>query len=98
MTSDQLAAIAGIILSLLFSYVPGLSDWYAPLDPSVKRLTMAALLLVVAAGVFGLSCASITTSVACTREGALGLVYAFISALVANQSAYQLSPRRVKAA
>lgn len=94
MSSEQLAAIAGIVLSLGFSYTPGLSDWYGGLDATKKRLIMAALLFVVAAGTFGLSCAKVVGSVACTKDGALALVYAFIAALVANQAAFQLSPRR----
>ena len=59
MTPEQLASIAGIALSLVFSYVPGASDWYAGLNPIPKRLVMAGSLLVVSVAVFGLSCASL---------------------------------------
>ncbi len=38
MTVEQLGAIAGVILSLLFSYVPGLSDWFSALPATTKRL------------------------------------------------------------
>jgi hypothetical protein len=95
MSAEQLAAIAGLILSLLFSYVPGLSDWYGALEPTRKRLVMAGLLLAVAGGTFGLSCAGVVDAVACTQKGALALVSAFIAALVANQATYQLSPRKL---
>lgn len=94
MLSEQLAAIAGVILSLLFSYVPGVSDWYGMLEPTRKRLLMAALLLAVAGGMFGLSCAGVVDAVSCTQGGALALVNAFIAALVANQAAYMISPRK----
>lgn len=97
MTSEQLAAIAGIILSLAFSYVPGLSDKYATLNSIQKSLVMAALLLAVSIGVFAGSCGGIWNTVACTKQGALGLVYVFIAALIANQSVYMLSPRKVAA-
>ncbi len=95
MSAEQLAAIAGIILSLLFSYVPGLSDWYSGLESTKKRLVMAALLLGVACGVFGLSCGNVITTVVCDKSGALGLIQAFIAALIANQATYQISPRKL---
>ncbi len=95
MTAEQLAAIAGIVLSLLFSYIPGLSDKYASLDPTQKRLIMAGLLLLVAGGVFAGSCGGLWNTVVCTKKDALGLLYVFISALIANQSAYLLSPRKL---
>ena len=93
MTSDQLAAIAGLVLSLVFSYVPGLNSMFDKLDATQKRLVMAGLLLIVAAGAFGLSCAQVLVVVTCDKPGALGLVSAFIAALVANQAAFQISPK-----
>ena len=94
MTSEQLGAIAGLILSLAFSYIPGLNDRFAALNPTQKRLSMAALLLVVAVGALGLSCADLLNAVACTRSGAINLVTTFIAALVANQAAFLISPQR----
>ncbi len=93
MTIEQLAAVAGVVLSLAFSYVPGLNAKFDAQPPTIKRLVMAALLLVVALGAFGLSCAQIISDVACTQAGAIGLVQVFIAALVANQGAFLLSPR-----
>lgn len=98
MTSDQLSAVAGVVLSLAFSYVPGLSDWWGAKEPTVKRLIMAMLLLLVAAGAFGLSCANVVSNIACSRDGVLGIVNAFVAALVANQAAYLISPNRRPAA
>lgn len=96
MTSEQLGALAGLILSLVFSYVPGLSDKFAVLDSTQKRLIMAALLLAVALGAFGLSCASVIDAIACTQAGALNLVMTFIAALVANQAAFSISPQKAR--
>lgn len=98
MTSDQLAAAAGIILSLAFSYIPQLRDHYNPLASTTKRLIMLGLLVLVAVGAFSLSCVpSIQVpgleSIACTEQGALGLLYALVAAVVANQSIYAISPR-----
>ena len=98
MTAEQLSAIAGLVLSLLFSYVPSLSDWYAPLDPTKKRLIMLGLLVLAAAGVYALSCEQIMPFVTCDKAGALTLISAFITAMVANQAVYKLSPRKSVAA
>ena len=91
MSADQLAAIVGIVLSLVFSYVPGLSDRFATITPTQKRLVMGLLLIVVAGAVFGLSCSNLVASVTCDKQGALGLVNILIMALIANQSVYQLT-------
>lgn len=93
MTSESLSAISGVLLSLAFSYVPGLSDWFDAKTPTVKRLIMAVLLLAVAGAALGLSCANIIENVSCTQAGLVALVNSFIAALVANQAAYLITPR-----
>ncbi len=98
MTVEQLGALAGVILSLLFSYVPGLSDKFAALSATTKRLIMAALLLVVAVGALALSCANIIITVECTQAGLIALINVYIAALVANQAAYLISPSIKKVA
>lgn len=94
MTADQLAAIAGALLSLAFSYIPGLADKFSQLDPTYKRLIMGGLLVVVAGAVFGLSCGNVLSTVTCDKPGALGLLGVLINALVANQSVYQITKRQ----
>lgn len=94
MSSEQLSAIAGLILSLVFSYVPGISDWYGSLESTQKRFVMAVLLLAVAGGIFGLSCGNVLTTVTCDKAGVMGLINALVAALVANQATYLLSPRK----
>lgn len=100
-TPAVLAAIAGALLSLLFSYVPGLNTKFASLEDTSKKLIMAGLLLVVAATLFGLSCGAILqTGLTCDRLGVIQLVYMFVLAIVANQGVFQLTPqtKAVKAA
>ena len=92
MTSELLSAVAGVLLSLAFSYIPGLSGKFASLPSTTKRLIMGGLLLVVAGASFGLSCAGVLDAVACDKPGAMGLVANLIMAIMANQSAYALSP------
>ena len=96
MTSDQLGAVAGVVLSLACSYVPGLRDWFAGLDGDRKRVIMLAALVVVSLGAFGLTCAGVLggTAVQCSQKGAIDLFWAFAAALVANQAAYLISPGR----
>lgn len=96
MTAEQLAAIAGAILSLLFSYVPGLNTWYAALGTEVKRLIMLVFLVLTAAGAYAVSCGGyggfLGLEPICNAEGIASLVMALISAIVANQSIFKLSP------
>lgn len=93
MPSEQLGSIAGVILSLLFSYLPGVRERFDLLAGTEKRLFMAALLLAVSIGALGLSCANIVQAVECSQSGAISLISTFISALVANQAAYLISPK-----
>ena len=88
MTSEQLGSIAGIVLSLLFSYIPGVRDRFALLSSTEKSLFMAAMLLAVSIGALGLSCASVVNVIECSQSGVVQLVSVFISALVANQATY----------
>ena len=93
MSAELLSSISGIVLSLVFSYIPGAKRWFDSLEREYKQLVMGILLFLVSAGVFGLSCAKIFEYVTCTKEGLLGLISTFISALVANQSVYLITRR-----
>jgi len=95
MTAETLAMLAGAVLSLAFSYVPGLSAWFGNLEGTYKRLVMAGLLLLVAVGVAGLACAGFgpdfNLGITCDRAGLVGLFQAFMLALVANQATYSIT-------
>lgn len=91
---NTLSAVAGILLSLGFEYIPGLSVWYNGRDSQTKALIMLGLIVLAAAGSFGLSCYSPYEVVACSQDGAWGLVSAVIAAAVANQSTHSLAKRR----
>jgi len=98
MSAESLTLAAGALLSLAFSYIPGLADAYAGLDGVQKRLVMLALLVLVAVASFGLSClgwgSALGISLACDQAGALGLLRTLLLALIANQSTYLISPQR----
>lgn len=90
MSPEQLASIAGVVLSLAFSHVPGLSGWYEGQNSQAKALIMGALLLVVAIGAYLLSCAGPYDYFTCDVAGGWTAVEVFILALVANQGVHLL--------
>ncbi len=98
MTADTLSLLAGSVLSLLFSYVPKLNTWFDGILPEYKRLTMAGLTLLIAGAAYGLACAGLGEqfgiAVVCDQAGAIALIRAWVLALVANQAAYSVTPRR----
>ena len=98
MTPQTISTTAAVLLSLLFSYVPGLSGWYAALDATHKRLIMLALLVLVAGGAFGLACtewsAYFALELTCDQPGAVVLLQSLALALAANQSTYLIAPKR----
>jgi hypothetical protein len=97
MTADTIAISAAVVLSLAFSYIPRLNPWFEKLEPTVKRLIMLCLLLVVSIAAFGLACAgwgdSLGLNVVCDEAGAWSLIRALVLAIIANQSIYNISPR-----
>jgi Na+/H+ antiporter NhaD/arsenite permease-like protein len=98
-TSALLIAAAGVLLSVLFEYIPGLSDWYNAKEDSLQRLIMIGCLVVVSGGLYGLSCAGYlqfiapSLSLSCDQQGLIGLLVAFFSALIANQSTFAILPK-----
>ena len=84
----EISAIAGVLRSLLFSYVPGFKNWHAGLTSDNKRLTMLLFLIVATVGIY-----LIDNGFTWQKGAALELASAFLAALVANQGAYSLTPR-----
>lgn len=97
MSAENLSLVAGTVLSLAFSYIPGVREWFVEFEPAIKRLIMLALLAVISGMVYGLSCLGwgsewgITLS--CDQAGLLGLAKQFVIAIIANQSIYTISPQ-----
>lgn len=101
MTADLLSSVSGVILSLLFSYLPGLSDWYGGLVGDKKRIIMLGMLALVAAGMYALDCGGVLVKFApslagmCSAaDGWVDVLRAFVAAMIANQSAFALSPQK----
>lgn len=97
MSAEQLAAFAAVVVSLLFSYVPGLSTWYGGLDKAVKQTIMGVLLVVIAVAIYSLACAGYAgdfgLATTCDRAGAVSLINTLIAALVANQATYLITKK-----
>lgn len=93
MSASDIASVLGILVSLLASYLPGFSDWFANLESTYKRLFMLAGGLVIVGGAFGLSCAGVLAYFACTLGGAVEAVKVFIAFMIANQATYVLARR-----
>jgi len=92
MSADWLVATVAAILALLFDYLPGLSGWFDKQDEGKKKLLMVGMLLVVAFGVFGLSCFNlIDIAIACTWGGAGKIAGYWLVAVIANQSTHALT-------
>jgi len=103
MSDTQLSLFAGFLLSLAFSYIPRLREWYDTKDATTKRLIMAGALLLVALGVFAMACGNVLSAlplaftVTCDSNGAVALAMNFVLALMANQATFLISPRRKRA-
>ena len=96
MEKDVISALVGIVLSLVFSYVPGIRDLWAKLTPTKKRLWMLLLLVLVTLAIFGIGCIPglQIKVVTCDKNGIMELAKIFFIALVANQSAFEISPQK----
>ncbi|MCC6192278.1 MAG: hypothetical protein IT318_24870 [Anaerolineales bacterium] len=97
---ETLTLFAGVALSVVMAYTPGLRAKYDALSADYKRLVMLGLLLIVTAAIYLGACAGLgadlplLTAVSCTRSGAVGMGTAFISALIANQATFLILPAR----
>lgn len=97
MEASFISSIAGAILSLVFSYVPGARQWYGALSGVHKRLVMLALLVVAAVLVVAAACSGwggdFNISITCNHSGLVTVLKAFGAAVIANQSTYLVSPQ-----
>jgi hypothetical protein len=88
---DELAlgVISGTVLSLVLSYAPGVAKVYGELSKDVKQAINIGLMALVAATIFGLSCANqLDVGVFCTLSGALDLLLLILYGLIATQGIY----------
>ena len=91
MTTETLSAAAGLALSLAASYLPRFSPWYAALDGLRKRQVMAGLLVLSTLVLLAAQCALVWACYTANAETALRALFA---ALVVNQAAYLMTPKK----
>lgn len=94
-TPELLSAIAGVLIALAFSYIPGLNTKWASLPAELQRLIMAGLMLIVSAVIFLLGCLNFVSipDFVCTARSAVQFIWTFLLAVMANQSSYKLMPQ-----
>lgn len=108
LTPEGLVLLAGIVLSFLVE-LPwfGIAKWYDGLSPAMKRWVMVGLVVLTAAGIYGLGCSGFLgvvlpgVIVTCDVGGALALVQIALLAvlgLMSNQAAFLLNNRAHKKA
>lgn len=93
LTPELLSSLAGIALSLIFSYGPGIRDKWATLTTEQRSLGMLLMLLGISAGAFGASCSGLLPVVECNQAGVNRLIWTFMLTAIANQTAYKFSPQ-----
>lgn len=97
-TPDTLSALAGALLSVIFTYAPKLKDKYAAKQPNEKSLIMLALIAAVSLLLFGAGCLGWLDKVglpaiACTQAAGWALLRSFLAVLIGNQTAFLISPK-----
>lgn len=91
---ELITAAVAMICSLIFSYFSPVAEWYAGLKSHFKSLIMLALMLIVTVAIVLLvQYGVITSAEPITWQLA---VYYFILAVIANASAYTISPQTDK--
>lgn len=90
---QDVSLFAGVLLSLLFSYIPGVKEWYDARSTTKKRLVMLAALVATVGGAALSSCLGFVAFMSCEKTGFIEMAKAFIGALVANQATYLVTPK-----
>lgn len=92
MTAQGLVAIASVLLSVLFTYVPGMNEWYAGMQKTHKQLLMGGLLVLTTGFIMLSSCMEWWTWVECDKQGVLDMLATLALAIAANQGTHQITP------
>ncbi len=89
---EYLSMVAGGVLSLALSYIPGLRVWFGRLDPVGKRLLMGMLLFITTLTIIVWRCTESNSLAVCLELGTLrSVVTSFVVALMANQAVHRIT-------
>lgn len=93
-SAEFLASVVGVIISLFFSYFPRLKEAFAALSSEAKSGIMLGLLAIVTASIAALDYFNvIDAGIVFDGQWVARIVWVFISAVIANQAAYKISPQ-----
>ncbi len=96
-TPETLSAVAGVVLSLCLSYIPGLRTYYGAFSEDQKKVVMLGLLALVTIAIVALSCTQTLVLIPCSQENlgqvVLRAIMVFVSALIGNQSVFLITPK-----
>ena len=90
---ELIGAVVGVVLSLAASYVPRFREAWAQLAPDTKRGYMAVMIAAFGVLIYVLACSGSGFWVACPAGGAWRLLSIIVSALIANQAIYPITPQ-----
>lgn len=91
---NAIAALAGMILSLSFRYIPGLKGWFERLSSEGKSGIMAIMIVIAGIGTAIWQCSTPDDSMGhCLSIGWKEYARAILSALVTNQATHQITPK-----
>lgn len=95
LTPEWLAIAAGAVISLLFSYIPGLNVWYAGKSEQFKKLFMLGVLVVVTGVLIAAMCLNIITiqGAVCEKASLMTFLFSLALAVMSNQSVFGLSAK-----
>lgn len=93
-SAEFLASVVGVIISLVFSYFPKLKEAFAVISSEAKSGIMLGLLAIVTASITALDYFNvIDAGIAFDGQWVAHIVWVFISAVIANQATYKISPQ-----
>lgn len=90
---DAILALTGVVLSLVFGYLPMVKDWFDSVPSTYKPLLMAGVLLLVTVGKLVAEC---NGSFACMGVNWQLAFWGWFGALVANQTTYAVAVKQPK--
>ncbi|MEN6522853.1 MAG: hypothetical protein ABFD14_03925 [Anaerolineaceae bacterium] len=92
---DVLIALAGVVLSIIFTYMPGLRVVYGGLVTETKQLIQLILIITIAGITFAFTCTNfwLVPGVDCSKQGLITLIIYIFLAAGGNQLTYKLSPQ-----
>ena len=96
LSAEFIAAVTGVLTSVLFSYFPGLRTKFAALSTEAKSGIMLGLMALVTASLTVLDWFDVVDAgLAFDKAGIVHIVWTFLLAVIANQATHRISPAKI---